>query len=160
MADRDTHKRIADQNERTMSRLLNPNTTSGMPSPHDHPWVVVMAYYTAYHLIEEVASIVNPDSHLSAHDEQIEFLRKTPALREVAFLYNNLNTLRRYALYRLPANVSLKSEQRILCYADSDQFRSIVLGNWFGTIKDKLTTYSKSLMSIRCLPLQDNAKDE
>jgi len=149
MADGDTHKRVAVSNEQTMNRLLNPNITGGRSSPEDHPWIVVIAYYTVYHLIEEVASIVEPDVHLQNHDKQVEFLHKTPGLREMAFLYNQLNALRRYALFRPAVHASTRTEQRILGYADAEHFRSIVLVSWFGTLKSKLTEYRHSRLSLK-----------
>jgi hypothetical protein len=82
-------------------------------------------------------------------NEQIEFLRKTPKLEKVANLYDNLNTLRKYALYRPPANVSFETERKILHYTNPAYFQSIVLGDWFGTLKSTLAVYRKSLLSVK-----------
>ena len=149
MADADTHKRIAMSNEQTMNRLLNPNTTGGVRSTADHPWIAVIAYYSAYHLVAEVASIAVPDRQLLTHDEQVDFLRQTPSLQETALLYNNLNTLRKYALYRAPVNASLATERKILFYADAEQFQAVVLDSWFVPLKEKLMDYRHSLLSIK-----------
>ena len=73
MADRNTHNRVASNNELTMHRLLDPNITGGVASTEDHPWIAVMAYYTVYHLIEEVVAIVDPQTHHLDHDEQVDF---------------------------------------------------------------------------------------
>ena len=149
MADGDTHKRVAVNNERTMNRLLTPNITGGIPSTGDHPWIAVIAYYTVYHLIEEVVSIVEPDVHLQNHDAQVEFLRKTPELREMAFLYNQLDVLRKYALFRPAVNASFKTEQQILGYASAEHFRFVVLESWFIPLKNKLTEYRHSRLSLK-----------
>ena len=149
MADECTHKRIAVSNEMTMGRLLDPNVTGGVASPSDHPWIVIMAYYSVYHLVEEIAAITDPNIHMADHDEQVVFLRKIPVLRDVVVLYNNLNSLRKYALYRPLANVSFRTEQQILGYANVDLFQSVVLGDCFGTIKDKLAAYRRSLLSVK-----------
>lgn len=149
MADGNTHKRLAESNEQTMRHLLDPNSTGGVASPADHPWIAVIAYFAIFHLIEEVASIENSQNHLQVHDDQVNFLRSRPALAEFAVHYNSLNTLRKYALYRSTANVSFKSENRILGYSDPKQFKSVVLDGWFGTLKNKLLDYRHSLLSVQ-----------
>ena len=149
MADESTHRQIANDNETTMDRLLMPNITGGVSSPKDHPWIAVMAYYTAYHLIEEVVAMVDPDVHLSSHDDQVEFLLKTPGLGEVSFFYDHLNIMRRYALYRPPANVSRVTERQILGYGSPGSFKAVVLDDWLGTIKKTLGEYRESMLSVR-----------
>lgn len=149
MANSGTHSRIAANNEQTMKRLLNPHITGGIASTNDHPWIAVMAYYTVYHLVAEVSAIVAPDNPALSHDEQVEFLQKTPKLKGVVGLYNNLNTLRKYALYRPPVNVSFETERKILHYADAKHFQKVVLDDWFGTLKNTIAAYRKSLLSVK-----------
>ena len=74
---------------------------------------------------------------------------RTSALQELAFLYNNLNSLRKYALRRPSANVSFETERKILGYTDAQQFRSVVLDHVFGTLKNRLMAYRTSLLSVK-----------
>ena len=132
-----------------MQRLLDPNITSGVASTADHPWIAVMAYYTVYHLVAEVSVLSAPNNPALSHDGQVEFLQQTPKLKGLACLYNNLNTLRKYALYRPPANVSFETERKILHYADAKHFQKVVLDDWFDTLKNALVAYRKSLLSVK-----------
>jgi hypothetical protein len=149
MPDEQTHQRIAKNNDVTMQRLLNPAMTGGSASETDHPWIAVMAYYVAFHLIEEAVALTSPDCHFTTHSEQVEFLYATPGLEEIPFLYNQLNRLRQYSLYRQPANVTLPTESQILGYGTPQQFKSTVLSEWLEPIKTILAKYRKKQLSVQ-----------
>jgi hypothetical protein len=131
-----------------MYRLLSPNITGGIASSHDHPWIVIIAYYTLSHLIEEAAVLTNADYHFISHDEQVDFMNRTRGLQDITPTYNQLDSLRKYALFRQQANVTERRESKIMGYSDPDRFKSVVLDRLFEPIKEKLTAYCKSLSHL------------